>query len=72
MNLQTKMWILVIAMFAILYGVIQVRSYLGTGSVTGYIILTIGVTLFNILSDKHGYFYDNRSVDASEERNFIR
>ena len=50
MNLQTKMWILVIAMFAILYGVIAgIGSYLGAGSVTVYIVLAIGITLFQYL-----------------------
>lgn len=47
MNLQSKMWILMILMFAILYGVIAgVGTYLGSGSVMTYVFLAIGITLF--------------------------
>ncbi len=50
MSLQTKMWFLVIAMFAILYGVIAgIGSYMGAGSVASYIILAIVVTLLQYL-----------------------
>ena len=45
-----KMWILVVFMFAILYGVIAgVGTYLGSGSVTSYIIMAVGVSLFQFL-----------------------
>ena len=50
MNLQMKMWILVILMFAILYGVIAgIGTYMGAGGVMSYIILAIGITLFQYL-----------------------
>ncbi|MEW6676180.1 MAG: zinc metalloprotease HtpX [Nitrospirota bacterium] len=40
MVLQTKMWLLVVLMFGILYGVITgVGSYMGIGNATNYIIL---------------------------------
>ena len=42
MNLQFKMWLLVVVMFAILYGVITgIGSYMGVGSATSYIILAV-------------------------------
>jgi heat shock protein HtpX len=42
MGLQTKMWLLVVLMFGILYGVITgVGSYLGVGSATSYLILAV-------------------------------
>jgi heat shock protein HtpX len=42
MGLQMKMWLLVVLMFGILYGVITgVGSYLGVGSATSYIILAV-------------------------------
>jgi heat shock protein HtpX len=42
MGLQMKMWLLVVLMFGILYGVITgVGSYLGVGSANSYIILAI-------------------------------
>jgi len=41
-NLQTKMWLLVVLMFCILYGVITgIGSYLGAGSASTYIILAV-------------------------------
>lgn len=50
MSLQIKMMVLVVLMFAILYGVIAgVGTYLGAGSVTSYIIMAIGITLFQYL-----------------------
>ncbi len=50
MNLQMKMWILVVFMFAILYGVIAgVGTYLGSGSVTSYIFMAVGISLFQFL-----------------------
>ncbi len=40
MGLQMKMWLLVVLMFGILYGVITgIGSYMGVGSATSYIIL---------------------------------
>ena len=45
-----KMWILVVFMFAILYGVIAgVGTYLGSGSVTSYIFMAVGISLFQFL-----------------------
>lgn len=42
MNLQFKMWLLVVVMFAILYGVITgIGSYMGVGSATNYVILAV-------------------------------
>lgn len=42
MGLQTKMWLLVVLMFGILYGVITgVGSYIGVGSTSSYIILAV-------------------------------
>jgi len=42
MGLQTKMWLLVVLMFGILYGVITgIGSYMGVGSATSYIILAV-------------------------------
>ncbi len=42
MGLQTKMWLLVVLMFGILYGVITgIGSYTGVGSASSYIILAI-------------------------------
>lgn len=42
MGLQTKMWLLVVLMFGILYGVITgVGSYMGVGSASTYIILAV-------------------------------
>ena len=42
MGLQFKMWLLVVAMFGILYGVITgIGSYMGVGSATSYIILAV-------------------------------
>lgn len=50
MNLQIKMWLLVVAMFAILYGVIAaIGTYMGLGSVLGYVVMAIGVSLFQYL-----------------------
>lgn len=50
MNLQMKMWTLFALMFAILYGVIAgIGTYIGTGSVISYILMAIGVTLFQYL-----------------------
>ncbi|HOF03897.1 MAG TPA: zinc metalloprotease HtpX, partial [Atribacterota bacterium] len=50
MNLQMRMMILVVLMFAILYGVVAgVGTYLGAGNVTSYIIMAIGITLFQYL-----------------------
>ena len=47
MNLQLKMGILMIFMFAILYGVITaIGTYMGAGNVMTYIVLAIGITLF--------------------------
>jgi len=49
-NLQLKMWTLIILMFAILYGVIAgIGTYLGAGNVNTYLILAIGITLFQYL-----------------------
>ncbi|MDI6889757.1 MAG: zinc metalloprotease HtpX [Thermodesulfovibrionales bacterium] len=45
MGLQLKMWLLVVAMFAILYGVITgIGSYLGVGGASSYIILAVMLT----------------------------
>lgn len=42
MGLQMKMWLLVVLMFGILYGVITgIGSYMGVGSATSYIILAV-------------------------------
>lgn len=42
MGMQTKMWLLVVLMFGILYGLITgIGSYLGVGSVLSYIILAV-------------------------------
>lgn len=42
MGLQTKMWLLVVLMFAIVYGVLTgIGSYLGVGNATSYIILAV-------------------------------
>ncbi len=42
MGLQMKMWLLVVLMFGILYGVITgVGSYMGVGSASTYIILAV-------------------------------
>jgi heat shock protein HtpX len=42
MGLQMKMWLLVVLMFGILYGVITgIGSYLGVGSATSYIVLAV-------------------------------
>ena len=42
MNLQMKMWLLVVLMFGILYGVITgIGSYMGAGSASTYIILAV-------------------------------
>jgi heat shock protein HtpX len=42
MGLQMKMWLLVVLMFGILYGVITgVGTYMGVGSATSYIILAV-------------------------------
>ncbi len=50
MNLQIKMWVLVILMFAILYGVITgIGTYMGAGNVITYLVLAIGITLFQYL-----------------------
>lgn len=50
MNLQLRMWILMIFMFAILYGVIAgIGAYLGAGSITTYLVMAIGITLFQYL-----------------------
>lgn len=50
MNLQLRMWILITLMFAIVYGVIAgAGTYLGAGNVIVYIILAIGITLFQYI-----------------------
>jgi heat shock protein HtpX len=50
MNLQFKMWLLVVLMFAILYGIITaIGTYLGAGNVITYIILAVGITLLQYL-----------------------
>lgn len=50
MSLQIKMWSLFVLMFAILYGVIAgIGAYIGVGSVVSYIVMAIGVTLFQYL-----------------------
>lgn len=50
MSLQMRMMVLVVLMFAILYGVVAgVGTYLGAGNVTSYIIMAIGITLFQYL-----------------------
>ncbi len=50
MNLQLRMWMLIILMFAILYGVITgIGAYLGAGNLTTYLIMAIGITLFQYL-----------------------
>jgi len=42
MGLQTKMWLLVVLMFGILYGLITgIGSYMGAGSAISYIILAV-------------------------------
>ncbi|MBM3120311.1 MAG: peptidase, partial [Chloroflexi bacterium] len=42
MGVQTKMWLLVVLMFGILYGLITgIGSYMGAGSASSYIILAI-------------------------------
>jgi heat shock protein HtpX len=42
MGLQMKMWLLVVLIFGILYGVITgIGSYMGVGSATSYIILAV-------------------------------
>jgi heat shock protein HtpX len=42
LGLQMKMWLLVVLMFGILYGVITgIGSYMGVGSATSYIILAV-------------------------------
>ena len=42
MGLQMKMWLLVVLMFAILYGVITaIGSFMGVGSATSYIVLAV-------------------------------
>jgi len=42
MGMQTKMWLLVVLMFGILYGLITgIGSYLGAGSAISYIILAV-------------------------------
>jgi len=42
MGLQMRMWLLVVLMFGILYGVITgIGSYMGVGSATSYIILAV-------------------------------
>lgn len=42
MGLQTKMWLLVVLMFGILYGVITgIGNYMGVGSASSYIILAV-------------------------------
>ncbi len=50
MNLQLKMGLLMALMFAILYGVIAaIGTYMGAGNVITYVILAIGITLFQYL-----------------------
>ena len=50
MSLQMRMMVLIVLMFAILYGVVAgVGTYLGAGNVTSYIIMAIGITLFQYL-----------------------
>jgi heat shock protein HtpX len=50
MSLQLRMWILITLMFAILYGVIAgIGTYLGAGNIMVYIIMAIGITLFQYL-----------------------
>lgn len=50
MSLQMRMMVLVVLMFAILYGVVAgVGTYLGAGNVTSYIIMAIGISLFQYL-----------------------
>lgn len=50
MNLQMKMWILVIIMFAILYGIITgIGVYIGAGNVITYLVLAIGITFLQYL-----------------------
>ena len=50
MGLQTKMWLLVALMFAIIYGVITgLGSYMGAGSATTYIILAFLIMGFQYL-----------------------
>ena len=42
MGLQMKMWLLVVLMFGILYGVITgIGSYMGVGSATSYVVLAV-------------------------------
>jgi len=50
MSLQLRIWMLIILMFAILYGVIVgIGTYLGAGNLTTYLILAIGITFFQYL-----------------------
>ncbi len=50
MNLQIKMWVLIILMFAILYGVITgIGTYMGAGNVITYLVLAIVITLLQYL-----------------------
>ena len=50
MGLQTKMWLLVVLMFAIVYGVLTgIGSYLGVGNATSYIILAVLLMGFQYL-----------------------
>lgn len=50
MSLQLRMWILITLMFAILYGVIVgIGTYLGAGNLVTYLIMAIGITVFQYL-----------------------
>jgi heat shock protein HtpX len=50
MGLQMKMWLLVVLMFGILYGVITgIGSYIGVGSATSYLILAVLFMAFQYL-----------------------
>jgi heat shock protein HtpX len=50
MSLQLRIWMLIILMFAILYGVIVgIGTYLGAGNLTTYLILAIGITFFQYI-----------------------
>ncbi len=70
MNLQFKMWTLVVLMFAILYGIVTaIGTYLGAGNVITYIILAVGITLLQYLIGPNMVtsMMTVKWVDSSEE-----